>query len=99
MASPTHYFDVTKHLNNAIEAANEHKTMLTNMARQVELKFQTLADNSNITIEFEKLLSKFAAKIMKSSRSKQIKGVEYAEIFRVIDDSEQIKKIVGSKER
>lgn len=99
VASPTHYFDVTKHLNNAIEAANEHKTMLTNMARQVELKFQTLAENSNITIEFEKLLSKFAAKIMKSSRSKQIKGVEYAEIFRVIDDSEQIKKIVGSKER
>jgi len=36
---------------------------------------------------------------MKNSRTKQIKGVEYAEIFQVIDDSEQIKKIVGSKER
>jgi LmbE family N-acetylglucosaminyl deacetylase len=99
VAKPTHYFDVTKHLNKAIESANEHKTMLTNMARQVELKLQTSADNSSITIEFEKLLTKFAAKIMKSSRSKQIKGVEYAEIFRVIDDSEQIKKVVRSRER
>ena len=99
VAAPTHYFDVTNHLNKAIEAAYEHKTMLTNMARQVELKFQTMTDSSNITIGFEKLLSNFAAKIMKSSRSKQIKGVQYAEIFRVIDDSEEIKKLVGSKER
>lgn len=99
VAKPTHYFDVTKHLPKAITATQLHKTMLTNMAHQVELKRQTIEDDSNITIDIEQLLNKFADKIMKSNRIDQIKGVEYAEIFRVIDDSEQILKLTKVKER
>ncbi len=99
VAKPTHYFDVTKHLPKAIAATQLHKTMLTNMAHQVELKRQTIEDDSSITIDLEQLLNKFADKIMKNNRIDQIKGVEYAEIFRVIDDSEQILKLTKVKER
>ena len=99
VAKPTHYFDVTKHLPKAIAAAQLHKTMLTNMAHQVELKRQTIEDDSNITIDIEQLLYKFADKIIKSNRIDLIKSVEYAEIFRVIDDSEQILKLTKVKER
>jgi hypothetical protein len=67
------------------------------MAYQVELKRQTIEDDSNITIDIEQLLNNFADKIMKSNRINQVKSVEYAEIFRVIDDSEQILKL--TKER
>jgi hypothetical protein len=99
VAKPTHYFDVTRHLPKAIAATQLHKTMLTNMAHQVELKRQTIEDDSSITIDLEQLLNKFADKIMKNNRIDQIKGVEYAEIFRVIDDSEQISKLTKVKER
>ena len=99
VAKPTHYFDVTKHLPKAITATQLHKTMLTNMAHQVELKRQTIEDDSSITIDLEQLLNKFADKIMKSNRINLIKSVEYAEIFRVIDDSEQILKLTKVKER
>lgn len=99
VAKPTHYFDVTKHLPKAIAATQLHKTMLTNMAHQVELKRQTIEDDSSITIDLEQLLNKFADKIMKSNRINLIKSVEYAEIFRVIDDSEQILKLTKVKER
>ena len=50
-------------------------------------------------IQIEQLLYKFADKIMKSNRINRIKSVEYAEIFRVIDDSEQILKLTKVKER
>ena len=99
VAKPTHYFDVTKYLPKAIAATQLHKTMLTNMAHQVELKRQTIEDDSSITIDLEQLLNKFADKIMKSNRINLIKSVEYAEIFRVIDDSEQILKLTKVKER
>jgi LmbE family N-acetylglucosaminyl deacetylase len=99
VAKPTHYFDVTKQLPKAIAAARLHKTMLTNMAYQVELKRKTIEDDSNITIDIEQLLSKFADKIMKSNRINQVKSVEYAEIFRVIDDSEQILKLTKVRKR
>jgi hypothetical protein len=67
------------------------------MAYQVELKRQTIEDDSNITIDIEQLLNKFADKIMKSNRINQVKSVEYAEIFRVIDDSEQILKLTKDR--
>jgi hypothetical protein len=69
------------------------------MAHQVELKRQTIEDDSSITIDIEQLLNKFADKIMKSNRIDLVKSVEYAEIFRVIDDSEQILKLTKVKER
>ena len=99
VAKPTHYFDVTKHLPKAIAATQLHKTMLINMAHQVELKRQTIEDDSNITIDIEQLLYKFADKIMKSNRIDLVKSVEYVEIFRVIDDLEQILKLTKVKER
>jgi len=73
--------------------------MLINMAHQVELKRQTIEDDSNITIDIEQLLYKFADKIIKSNRIDLVKSVEYAEIFRVIDDLEQILKLTKVKER
>jgi LmbE family N-acetylglucosaminyl deacetylase len=97
VAKPTHYFDVTKHLGKAISAAMLHETMLKNMARQLELKLQTIEDNSKVAIDLNDQLDKFATKIMKSSRINQVKGVEYAEIFRVIDDSKLILKLAKEK--
>jgi hypothetical protein len=67
------------------------------MARQLELKLQTIEDNSKVAIDLNDQLDKFATKIMKSSRINQVKGVEYAEIFRVIDDSKLILKLAKEK--
>jgi len=97
VAEPTHYFDVTKYLGKAISAAKLHKTMLNNMARQLELKLQSMEDDTNIKFDLSDQLDKFATKIMKNSRIKQVKGVEYAEIFRVIDDSKLILKLAKEK--
>jgi hypothetical protein len=99
VAKPTHYFDVTKHLGKAISAAKLHKTMLNNMARQLELKLQSMEDDSNIKLDLSDQLDKFATKIMKNRRINQVKSVEYAEIFRVIDDSKLILKLANTRER
>jgi hypothetical protein len=67
------------------------------MARQLELKLQSMEDDTNIKFDLSDQLDKFATKIMKNSRIKQVKGVEYAEIFRAIDDSKLILKLAKEK--
>ena len=71
--------------------------MLNNMARQLELKLQSMEDDTNIKLDLSDQLDKFATKIMKNSRINQVKSVEYAEIFRVIDDSKLILKLAKEK--
>jgi hypothetical protein len=67
------------------------------MARQLELKLQSMEDDTNIKLDLSGQLDKFATKIMKNSRINQVKSVEYAEIFRVIDDSKLILKLAKEK--
>jgi hypothetical protein len=67
--------------------------MLLNMARQLELKAQTDNLSLNITSEVEKSPNKFVGELMSRSRLNQIKGVKYAEVFRVIDNSQDIAKL------
>jgi LmbE family N-acetylglucosaminyl deacetylase len=85
VAEPTHYFDVTKVFPKAVQAATHHKTMLINMARQLELKAATDEKKLDITSKVEKSPAEFVNKIMQTSRAKKVKGVKYAEIFRVRD--------------
>ena len=96
VAKPTHYVDVSKSFKKVITAASLHKTMLINMARQLEIKAGSDNLKLNITSEVEQLPEKFVSKIMSKNRRNQVKGVEYAEIFRVIDSSEDITKISKS---
>jgi hypothetical protein len=96
VAKPTHYFDVSKNFKKVIKAASLHKTMLINMARQLEIKAGSDNLKLNITSEVEQLPEKFVSKIMSKNRRNQVKAVEYAEIFRVIDSSEDITKISKS---
>lgn len=93
VAKATHYSNVSKEFEKIVLAASEHKTMLINMARQLELKAETNNISLNITSEVEKSPSEFVRKILIKSRINQIKGVKYAEIFRVIDNSQDIAKL------
>ena len=99
VAKPTHYVDVSKNFKKVITAASLHKTMLINMARQLEIKAGSDNLKLNITSEVEQLPEKFVSKIMSKNRRNQVKGVEYAEIFRVIDSSEDITKISKSRRK
>jgi hypothetical protein len=76
---------VTKVFPKAVQAATHHKTMLINMARQLELKAATDEKKLDITSKVEKSPAEFVNKIMQTSRAKKVKGVKYAEIFRVRD--------------
>jgi LmbE family N-acetylglucosaminyl deacetylase len=93
VAKATHYFNISKEFERIVSAASNHKTMLINMARQLELKAQTDNLSLNITSEVEKYPNKFVGELMSRSRLNQIKGVKYAEIFRVIDNSQDIAKL------
>ena len=93
VAKATHYCNVSKEFERIVLAASNHKTMLINMARQLELKAQTDNLSLNITSEVEKYPNKFVGELMSRSRLNQIKGVKYAEIFRVIDNSQDIAKL------
>lgn len=97
VAQATHYLNVGKYMKELTVATAKHKTMLINMARQLELKAITAGEQLDITINTEQLLAKFAKKILGSGRHKKVKSVEYAEIFRVVDDQVMIKKLSKSK--
>lgn len=97
VAEPTHYFDVTPVFSKAVETACEHKTMLINMARQIDIKATTAKMQSDITSQVEKSPKKFAHQIMEVSRIKKVKGVEFAEIFRVIDSTNLIRNLQQGK--
>ena len=93
VAKATHYFDVSKEFEKVALAASMHKTMLINMARQIELKASTNELSVNITSEVEKSPIDFVKKLLSKSRQNQVKGVKYAEVFRVIDNSSDIAKL------
>lgn len=93
VAKATHYVDVSKSFKQVIAAASLHKTMLINMAHQLEIKAGSDNQRLNITNEVAQSPEKFVSKIMSKNRRDQIKGVRYAEIFRVIDSSAEIAKI------
>ena len=94
VAAPTHYFDVSKFFDKAASAAALHKTMLVNMARQLEIKAESSHKRLSITKDVEQLPKKFVSEIMSKNRLNQIKSVKYAEIFRVIDSSKDIDKLI-----
>lgn len=93
VAKASHYFNVSKEFENIVAAASHHKAMLVNMARQIELKANTNSISLNITSEVEKSPIDFVRKLISRSRLNQIRGVKYAEIFRVIDNSRDIAKL------
>jgi hypothetical protein len=68
--------------------------MLVNMARQLEIKAESSNKKLSITKDVEKLPKKFVSEIMSKNRLNQIKSVKYAEIFRVIDSSKDIDKLI-----
>ena len=99
VAAPTHYFDVSKFFDKATSAAALHKTMLVNMARQLEIKAESSNKKLSITKDVEQLPKKFVSEIMSKNRLNQIKSVKYAEIFRVIDSSKDIDKLIKSRRK
>lgn len=91
VAKPTHQFDVTRFIEHLILATALHKTMLVNMARQWWLKGQT----AEVSLDsFFKSVNQdvnfFAAMIVKNARQKKSGFNKYVEIYRVIDDANQL---------
>jgi hypothetical protein len=71
--------------------------MLINMARQLELKAASDQKKLDITSKVEKSPSEFVNKIMQTNRTKKVKGVKYAEIFRVRDSVALIENLAKVK--
>lgn len=95
VAQETHYFDISKSFKEIVNATAIHRTMLINMARQLEIKGMATNQTLNITSLVEKSPITFAQKILTKSRKNQVKGVQYAEKFRVVDSCQIIDELRG----